>query len=440
MNVVEASRASHRVLLRRHIRDVDGGSHMIELVLDEIIAAVAKIRGPAAAQALRELGIQDIHEVISAREVSALRDYVLDRLRQPLLTLAVLVGRHVLGWANDFYVDDYLILRINLPYKLARFADSSAENPGTGRLSDSVREIFRGRRTIDPVYDPKSYHRGHPPAAWAHGPHLDSWTGHSRHGHNIWWAISDVPSRSGIVLYPELANKILPYDRRTLYIKAGYQLPKPTYAPLQAGEMLVFDPEVLHGTHLNTTNKTRVAVSLRLNRSKPKFDPSCFYAREFWRRASDIEAGKDEVLHLCREDNLESSLHLKPIEQPTSLPEVAGRFDQESGIVYAMLNEESVAMERLIVNAGPHRIIAVRTRQGLKAYSAACPHYGVDLADGGSDETATYCPACAIGFELDTGRSACGTFILRSYEVFESEGEVMLKPSSTTKDAVPGRQ
>lgn len=435
MNIIEGSRASHRVLLRHHIRDLEGASHMTELVLDEITAGVAKIRGPAAARTLRELGIQDIHKVIDAHEVSPLRDYVLDRLRQPLLTMAVLVGRDVLGWVNDFYVDDYLILRINFPYKLARLADSAAENPGIGRLSSSVREIFRGRKTMDAVYDPKSYHRDHPPAAWAHGPHLDSWTGHSRDGRNIWWAISDVPSGSGIVLYPELANEILPCDPRTLYIKAGYQLPKPTYTSLQAGEMLVFDPEVLHGTHLNTTNKTRVAVSLRLNASKPKFDPACFYAREFWRRASDIETGKDEVLHVRREDNFESSVHLKPIVQPASLPELAGRFDQESGIVHAILNDEAVAMQRLIVNAGPHRIIAVRTREGLKAYSAACPHYGIDLADGGSDETTTYCPACAIGFDLETGRSACGTFILRSYEVWGFEGEVMFKPSFTTKES-----
>ncbi len=67
--------------------------------------------------------------------------------------------------------------------------------------------------------------------------------------------------------------------------------------------------------------------------------------------------------------------------------------------------------------------------EGLKAYSAACPHYGIDLADGGSDESVTYCPACAIGFDLKTGRSACGTFVLQSCEVWEAGAAIMLKVS-----------
>ena len=429
--MIMESHASQRVFPRRRVCDLKGASHMTELVLDQIIAGVAEIRGPTAARALREKGIQDIHEIIDAREVGPLRDYVLGHLRHPLLKMAVLIGRDVLGWANDFYVDDYLILRINFPYKVARLADPKAENPGIGRLSESARMIFRERKTIDPVYDPKSYHRGHPPAAWAHGPHLDTWTGHSRDGRNIWWAISDVPAGSGMVLYPEFADETLPSDPRTLYIKAGYPLPKPTYLPMQAGEMLVFDPEILHGTHLNTTDKTRVAVSMRLNASKPKFDPTCFYAREFWRRASDIEAGKDEVLHLRREDNFETPVHLKPIVQPVSMPELHGHFDLESGTIHAFLSDVG-ATQRFIINAGPHRIIVVRSRGGLKAYSAFCPHYGIDLADGGSDENATYCPACAIGFDLETGRSACGTFVLRPYKVREAEGAVTLEPSSTS--------
>lgn len=403
---------------------------MTELVIDEIISGVTKLKGPAAGRALRELGIQQLHEMIDACEIGPLRAYVLDRLRQPLLGMAVLVGRDLLGWRGEFYVDDYLILRINFPYIVARHADPSAENPGIGRLSNSVRGIFRARQTRDAVYDPKSYHRGHPPAAWAHGPHLDSWAGHSRDGCNIWWAISDVPTGCSVVFYPELANETLPVDPRTLYIKAGYQLPKPTYLPLQAGEMLVFNPEVLHGTRLNTTTRTRVAVSLRLNASKPKFDPSCFYAREFWRSSSDIEAGKDEVLHLPREDNFEAPVHLKPILPTASLPVIRGRLDHGNGIIYALIDDAAATARRLIVDAGQHRFMVVRTGEGLKAYSAACPHYGIDLADGGSDESAAYCPACAVGFDLQTGRSACGTFVLQSCGVWETSTAIMLKVSS----------
>lgn len=403
--------------LRYDVRQLAPWQDMTERVIAELIAAVEQLKGPAAAAVLRTHGVERLHEVIGAGDVGVLREQVLERLRQPLLAMAVDVGRQVLGWDGDFYVDDYLILRINFPYDVARLADPATENPGIGRLSAPVREVFQSRKTIDPVYNPKSYHRGHPPAAWAHGPHIDSWAGHSRDGRNIWWAIGDVPAEAGMVMYPETAGAALPCEPRTLYLRAGYPLPRPTFLPLKAGEMLVFDPEVLHGTHLNTTGGTRVAISMRLNTSRPSFDPACFYAREFWRRAADIDAGVDQVLHLRREDNLGEPVPPRPIQPAPALPQVAGDYDAASGVVEARLDAAPVAGQRTIVTAGALRMMLVETSGGLRAYDAACPHYGVDLADGACGESKVYCPACAVGFDLDTGKSPTPTLTLRSYPI-----------------------
>lgn len=412
--------------MRRDVRDLPGFAGMRERVMDAIVAAVAEMKGPAAAARIRDEGVQHLHDVIDAREVTPLRDRVLEALRTPLLEMAVAVGRHVLGWTGDFYVDDYLILRVNFPFEIARESDRGAENPGVGRLSASVRDLFKQRKTIDPVYDPRTYHRGLPPAAWAHGPHCDSWAGHSRDGRNVWWAIGPVPADAGMVLYPELAGLDLPSDPRTLYLKPGVALPPPTALPLEAGEMLVFDPEVLHGTHLNTTDDTRVAVSMRLNASRPVFDPGCFYAREFWRRAADIEAGVDRVLHLPREDNLGPSAPVRTRPPSARLPVTAGRFDRPGGTIRAPLDGSAAVAPRVIVETDDRRVMVVRTARGLRAYDAACPHYGVDLADGGMDGDNAYCPGCALAFDLDTGRSACPSLTLTRHDVHEHEGLVLI--------------
>jgi nitrite reductase/ring-hydroxylating ferredoxin subunit len=408
--------------LRRHARDLPGHAGMTERVVDEIVAAVTALKGPAAGDRIRREGVPCLHEVIDAREVTPLRDRVLDALRWPLLEMAVTIGRDVLGWEQDFYVDDYLILRINFPFEVARRTDAGAENPGVGRLSPSVRDLFKARKTIDPVYDPKSYHRSLPPAAWAHGPHLDSWAGHSRDGRNVWWAIGAVPAEAGMVLYPELADHDLPPDPRTLYLKAGVPLPPPTYLPLDAGEMLVFDPEILHGTHLNVTDGTRVAVSMRLNASRPAFDPGCFYAREFWRGAADIAAGVDRVLHLPREDNLGPPVPVRPPTSPASLPRVQAAADSGDGVIRAAVDPAFASAPRLIVEAAGRRLMVARTPAGLRAYDAACPHYGLDLGDGGSAGGRVYCPGCALAFDLITGRSACASFTLRAHEIREERG------------------
>ena len=412
--------------MRRDVRGLPGFEDMTARVVGEIVDAVSHVKGRAAAERIRREGVQQLHEVIDAREVTPLRDRVLDALRTPLLEMSVAVGRRVLGWSGDFYVDDYLILRVNFPFEVARASDRSAENPGVGRLSAPVRDLFKARKTIDPVYDPRSYHRNLPPAAWAHGPHCDSWAGHSRDGRNIWWAIGPVPADAGMVLYPELADRDLPPDPRTLYLKAGIPLPPPTALPLEAGEMLVFDPEVLHGTHLNTTHETRVAVSMRLNASRPVFDPGCFYAREFWRRAADIEAGVDNVLHLAREDNLGPPAPAKVPVTLARLPVADGRVDPAGGVIRAPLNGNA---PRVIVQADGQRVMVVRTARGLRAYEASCPHYGLDLADGGMDAGKIYCPGCALAFDLDTGRSACPSLTLAAREVRDQDGAVLIGPA-----------
>jgi nitrite reductase/ring-hydroxylating ferredoxin subunit len=413
--------------LRRQVRDLAGWHDMTSRVAAEIGAAVAEIRGPAAAAELRRLGLERLHEVIDARDIAALRDRVLGRLRQPLLKMAVAVGRDFIGWSGDFFVDDYLILRINFPYEVARRADPAAENPGLGRLSESVRALFQARKTIDPLYDPRSYHRGHPPAAWVHGPHRDSWVGHSREGRNVWWAIGDVPAEAGFVRYPSLTGVNLPRDPRTLCLRDGYPLPKPDGLSLRAGEMLVFDPEVLHGTHLNTSGVTRVVVTMRLDAGPPAFDPGCFYAFEFWRRAHDIEQGRDVVLHLRREEHLSPMVEVTPDPPRGALPLGQGTFDPTSGIWRGRLEGETEPARRGIVTAGGRRVLVARTDDGLRAYDAACPHYGRDLADGGSDGDTLYCPACGVRFDLRTGTSGCPSLTLHALRVWESDGILHVK-------------
>lgn len=426
MQLAEQSLSSRGVWLKHPLGAQDGTKNLHARVIAEIIEAVEDLKGRAAAEKLRTAGLEVLHEVVDSIDVGAIRDRVLERLRNDLLAMAVRIGRDTMGWRDEFYVDDYLILRVNLPYDVARKADASAENPGIGRISPWMRETASARRVKDPVYDPKSYHRGHPPAAWAHGPHLDSWAGHSRDGLNIWWAICNVPAEASMVLYPQLSDQRLACDRRTLYLQAGHRLPPPTFVPLAAGEMLIFDPEILHGTHLNVTDQTRVAVSLRLNGGKPTFDPDCFYAREFWRRASDIEAGKFEnVLHLKREDNLAAAA---PPGAPASTapPKVVELACPDGSAVRIGPSALVAEGARVIAALGDRRIMLTRVSGTLIAVDAACPHYGVSLVDGGVTAGKLYCPACAVAFDLETGRSASPSLRLQTFSARDENGDILV--------------
>jgi nitrite reductase/ring-hydroxylating ferredoxin subunit len=404
-----------------------GAGDLHRRIVDEIIDGVRALKGDPAAQLVSDRGLELLHTVVDSTDLGRLRDRVLEAMRPDLLKMAVVVGRNLLHWSGEFYVDDYLILRINFPYEVARKADPKGENPGIGRVSPSIRPIAQARRPVDPVYDPKSYHKDHPPAAWAHGPHKDSWAGHSMDGLNIWWAMCDTPAEASMVLYPELMGKEAPRDPRTLYVGRGYALPKPTLLPLSGGDMLIFDPEILHGTHLNVSSRTRVAVSLRLNARRPSFSPDCFYAREFWRKASDIEAGRyDAILHLKREDNLDPPSPPKPIdwpERPKTIQIAAGKNREPISVGPVSLIGEG---ERLVVETDDRRILVHRRGGALFAVDARCPHYGVDLSDGAADHEKLFCPGCGVGFDIATGVSAAPSLTLRRISVSEDNGIIML--------------
>lgn len=373
-----------------------------------VIEEAGRIGGAEAESVVRSEGLGLLHEVMPASKIGALRDAVMPRVREELLRATCRVAREVLGLEGEFFVDDYTILRVNYPFEIAIQASREAENPGIGRMSETVKGAARARKVVDPIYDPRGYHRDQPPASWAHGPHLDTWTGHSRDGVNLWWAISDVLEENSMFFYPELFGRPMTADPRSLYLAEGQVLPEPTPFPLRAGSMLVFNPEVLHGTHLNVSGRTRVAASTRINARTPQFDPACFYAREFWHRGSRIEAGEPDVVEQFPREE-----HLGPALPPASGKPLPPRSPR---VVEASLSPEAwtdvcelgdlAGGQKLLVESGDERIMVVQTSRGVRAIGALCPHLGTSLMDGCHDDHSIHCPAHAMRFSLDTGHSS----------------------------------
>jgi hypothetical protein len=112
----------------------------------------------------------------------------------------------------------------------------------------------------------------------------------------------------------------------------------------------------------------RVAVSTRLNAHKPAFDPVS--TREFWRRASAIEAGNlAEVLHLKREENLADPGRAPEVVYPprAEMTEVAPK---NGGLV--TLGPSSLVAEggRIVVQLPGQRVILLRKGGKLRALDA----------------------------------------------------------------------
>lgn len=412
------------------LRDEAGVREGWQRIHDETVAAIGEVAGPRARDRVAAEGLTVLHEVLEPIAIGALRDEVMPRVRATLFDVTCRVAREVLGIEGTFYVDDYTILRVNFPYEVALQAPREAENPGIGRMAESARGEARKARVVDAVYDPKGYHQDQPPAAWAHGPHLDTWTGHSRDGVNLWWAIGDVVAENSMFFYPELFGTPLSPDPRSLYLAEGRPLPAPTPMPLAAGELLVFNPEVLHGTHLNVSGLTRVAASTRINARVPEFDPTCFYAREFWHPSDALDEGDLE-----RVVRFERAAHLAPPpvapapeDGPPPVRSVTARVERDGNWWPVASSDELEPGGKLLVAGEPGWLLC-RTQHGIHAFGSRCPHVGACLADGAHDDEQISCPAHAVSYRLADGTSASPLLRLDMAEARETGGTIEIRLS-----------
>jgi len=402
------------------VSDLEGQASLTARVRALILDAVGEIAGASARRSLEQRGLGTLHEQLPAEQIGALRDRVMGEVRPELFRFACTLGESLLGLEREFFVDDYTILRVNYPYEVALNASDAAENPGIGRVDPDVRGKASSTQKRDAVYDPKGYHRNTPPASWAHGPHKDTWTGHSRGGLNLWWAIDDVVEENSMILYPSTFDRLFEADPRSLYVAEGYRLPKPRKMAMRAGELLVFNPELLHATHLNTSGRTRLALSARINLMQPRFAPGCFYAREFWHSSVDISHGRTDVIRqFKRDENLEdpSGSTGRVVEAKAELRTArASRVDDGWHVV--PVDALDLEAERQLVELADGRKVALlREDERWVAVQATCPHLDLSLMDGFSDSEAIFCPAHGVAFRLDSGRSSSRLLRLETYDV-----------------------
>ncbi len=412
------------------LADFERQQHVLDLARRLIADAVESLNGPTARLELQRQGLSMLHHAITPEQIGPLRDRVMPVLRPALLDMVCRIGR-LLGIEGEFFVDDYTILRINFPYMVAREATRVAENPGIGRVDNSTRQQSDARKVVDPDYNPKAYHNNEPPAAWAHGAHRDTWTGHSRLGVNLWWAVDDVPEEASMVFYPGTLHGAYEPDKRSLYLAEGYPLPKPSKMSLRRGEMLVFNPEVLHATHLNTTAITRLALSARINPLRPRFSPMCFYAREYWHSSSNIEAGHfDRILRFEREEHLEPTV--ERTVAPPAFPELVQVQAACSDSSWERVCDSSKLENggKLRVQFGRENVLLMRTSSAVFACQAKCPHLGVSLADGFHDDNQVFCPAHGLAYDLPSGHSSCQALRLQTYDVEERLGGIWIRASN----------
>ena len=273
-------------------------------VVQTFLDGIQEIEGRECRQKVESAGLSQVHRYFPVEKVLLLEDFLRNRLRNDLYHWTFRVGREDLGLERTFFVDHLIMIRIHYPFLVARQAKNllHPRYPVAEKLKlvlaacknwrlffnflDRIRRNKLARRQSS--YDPESYHRRLPVPARSHGPHIDTWYGHSYSGVNLWWSIDGVNEDNTVILYPDLFGQSVPYDPISMYVASDVPLTKPHKIALEPGQLLVFNPEILHSTQVNISDSTRIAVSTRLNPNEPRFDKEAPFHFEHWHSSDDL--------------------------------------------------------------------------------------------------------------------------------------------------------
>lgn len=451
-----------------------------DFVKNIIFEGIQQIQGLQYRETIEEVGLSKLHKHFSVDNLWHLEKFVENKVREEVLKMTYEVGKDILGLDEEFFIDHNINIRINYPFAVARQAkltyedyvhktssysqgysselssksikDESSSNTSNlnvlGRVKNALKAISynsqetnqdRTRKYLGTSQQVKiegkaKYFKNLPytaSAKFAHGPHLDTWFGHSYDGINLWWAIDGVSEDNGIILYPEMFEQHLEHLKEPPYVSPGTSLPKPCKIAPKAGSMLIFNPEVLHGTQLNVSELTRIVISTRLNPAKPLFDPNIVnYHMKFWYSSKDLATNSfGNVLEFSKEDNLGNSRIKNIDDSPPNQPTVITIDDQKLGeIPIEICNSEGLILgQKILVKFKNEDVVIINNTRGIFAFRSACPHVGINLVDGFYDEKDIYCPGHGVAFDIKDGSSKCDLLKLQVYEAYEKDSKIFLK-------------
>jgi nitrite reductase/ring-hydroxylating ferredoxin subunit len=432
---------------------------MLQLIKQSLYETVEEIAGRECRTLVEQDGIDQLHVHFPVDKVKQLQAVLEQKIGHDLYRWAGKVGTQDLKLGDDFFIDHLIMLRIHYPYRsalkakrgngglkakrgLARFMNKRG---GYSRMTSAVRRKFRltviklsqlDHQAVS--YDLKKYFRNQPEEAWVHGPHIDTWYGHSYDGINLWWAIAGVTEETGMNMYPSLFGEPLKFSPVSMYLDSGQPLPRPIKTPLRDGELLVFNPEILHSTQLNIADKTRFVITLRLNPAEPKFDTDAVWNFADWYRWRDVKAGRFQTEFFPAhkfpgEPRRSGSNPAAAVLQKSSRIRVRATFRDEPE--HRVCDVDAIAVgEKALVVFNDTSVLLIRGTDDVHVISSACPHVGVGLQDGYHDEKFLFCPGHGLKFDYRTGESDCGFLKVRKFNAEIRDGIIFVgAPPETSR-------
>jgi nitrite reductase (NADH) small subunit len=241
---------------------------------------------------------------------------------------------------------------------------------------------------------------------------------------SVWLAIAGVDRDNSMCLYPETVGVKLPLNGAQ-FLGSGYPLPRPTRPKIEDGDLFVFSTDILHSSQLNVSDKTRVALTTRIDSGTPVFSKESLWFVQRWYSADGILAGRwlRKVVRAA-ENSIPRLAEIQDAAEDRSIT-IPGffRVDRQYTVGPSDLIPENGT---LTVHFDNKRILILRSNGQLRGCSARCPHGDYHLGDGYHDERVLICPGHGLEFDSRTGRSVLDRYRLAMFKVSEQSGTIFL--------------
>ena len=273
--------------------------------------------------------LSDIHQLKSVEQV--VNDALAVRHALPTLVLQSSIMRRLLApHVNKQYLELQPNLRLHLPY-------------GKIKQHEQYIESRMGRGKLNP-----------------HGQHKDSWRYHPSNTINVWVALSEANDKNGLSLLPQSADYMPKFDAALQEIAQGVKTyPSQQYVTdLKLGDALIFQAELVHGSIINMTNQTRVALSMRCAPSEPNFHQRVTY--------NYIKVGDGGFDNLSR-SKLKATGAFEPLSRDT---EFAFSEAKQTSIKPIRYDDQQIELE---------------VEGQIKVFPRYCAHAGTDMLNGELD-------------------------------------------------------
>ncbi len=253
-------------------------------------------------------------------------------------------------------------------------------------------------------------------------PHRDSWFSEPAECINIWISITPVGQGNSMCFFPDSYGLEMPFTP-SQGIRRTQQVGKAVSIELSAGDALFMHAEHLHASELNSTDSTRLTLSLRVSTVSPKrtskqphryarvspaYPWTVLYLHAYWGYLTrKIESLRSKAFGARKPIQLVS-------DNSTADSCVDSIITGHTGKL--AVSELEVNIPRLLSDK---RCVVRLSDDSVLTFDRRCPHQGADLSFSNIAGQKLRCPWHNLEFDLRSGKSPCQS--LRDLNVRQCE-------------------